>query len=86
VSLSPQLAIVLTIFWQDLSVEGAPGILMNLPYYLQFLHLRSTVVGGKSDAILATKLYIMLRSVEVVALLCVLSILHLAICMESRVV
>jgi hypothetical protein len=45
---------------QDLSVEGAPGILMYLLYYLQFLHWRSTVVGGKSDAILAKKLYIML--------------------------
>ena len=69
---------------QDLSVEGAPGVLMNLPYYLQFLNWRSAAVGGKSDGILATKLYIMLRSVEVVALLRVLSILHLAVCMPTR--
>jgi hypothetical protein len=57
---------------------------MNLPYYLQFLQWHSTVVGGKSNAILATKLYIMLRSMEVVALLRVLSILHLAVCMPTR--
>ena len=57
---------------------------MNLPYYLQFLHWRITALGGKSDAILQTKLYIMLKSSEVVALLRVLSILHIAICMPTR--
>jgi uncharacterized membrane protein len=69
---------------QDLCVEGAPAILMNLPYYLEFLNWRMAAVGGKSDAILATKMWIMLRSSEVIALLRVLSILHIAICLPIR--
>ena len=69
---------------QDLCVEGAPAVLMNLPYYLQYLHWRISATGGKSDNILQTKLYIMLRSAEVVAMLRVLSILHIAICVPTR--
>jgi hypothetical protein len=61
---------------QDLCVEGAPSILMNLPLYLQFLHWRMCVCGTSGDGILATNLYIKFRSIEVVALLRVLSILH----------
>ena len=48
---------------QDICVEGAPAVLMNLPYYLRFLDWRISAFGGKSEAILQTKLYIMLRSV-----------------------
>jgi hypothetical protein len=69
---------------QDICVEGAPAVLMNLPYYLRFLDWRISAFGGKSEAILQTKLYIMLRSVEVVALLRVLSILHISICLPTR--
>jgi hypothetical protein len=71
---------------QDLCVEGAPAvlILMNLPYYLQFLHWRSGTCSTSGDGILATMLYLMLRSVEVVALLRVLSILHISICLSKR--
>eukprot|EP00956_Cyclotella_meneghiniana_P008423 scaffold11328_cov66-Cyclotella_meneghiniana.AAC.8 len=69
---------------QDLSVEGAPSILMNLPLYLQFLRWRSGVCGTSGDGILATNLQIYLRSVEMVALLCVMSILHISICMPIR--
>jgi hypothetical protein len=69
---------------QDLCVEGAPGVLMNLKLYLQFIRWRMCAVGGKGDNILATKLYIMLRSSEVVALLRVLSILHISICLPTR--
>ena len=63
---------------QDLCVEGAPSILMNLPYYLRFTHWRMQATGSKSDAILSTKLFIMLRSSEVIAMLRVLSILHIS--------
>ena len=66
---------------QDLCVEGAPAVLMNLQYYLEFLHWRLTAVGGKSDAILATKLFIMLQSSKVVAQLRVLSILYVSVCL-----
>ena len=69
---------------QDLCVEGAPAVLMNLPYYLQFLKWQMGTCGTKGDGILATKLYIMLTSVEVVALLRVLSILHISICLPTR--
>ena len=43
----------------DLYVEGAPAI-------LQFTHWRVKATGGKSDAILATKLFIMLWSSKVI--------------------
>ncbi len=66
---------------QDLCVEGAPAVLMNLPYYLQFLHWHILAMGGKSKAILQTKLYIILCCTEFIALLRVLSILHIAICL-----
>ena len=69
---------------QDLCVEAAPAVLMNLPYYLQYLHWRIDATGGKCDNILQTKLWIMLRSAEVVAMLRVLSILHIAICLPTR--
>ena len=69
---------------QHLCVEGAPAVLMNLPYYLQFTRWRMKATGNKSDAILATKLFIMLRCSKVVALLCVLSILHIAVCLPTR--
>ena len=69
---------------QDLNVEGAPAVLMNLPYYLQFLRWRISAVGGKSVAILQTKLLIMLRCTEVIALLRVLSILHISMCLPTR--
>ncbi len=45
---------------QDICLEGAPVVLTNLPYYLQYLHWRISAAGGKSDAILQTKLFIML--------------------------
>ena len=68
---------------QDIGVEGAPAVLMNLPYYLEFLHWRMSC-GLKSEAILQRKLYWMLRSVECVSLLHVLSILHIAVCLPTR--
>ena len=69
---------------QDLCVEGAPCVLMNLQYYLEFLSWRLGAIAGKSDAILATKLYIMLRSSEVVAQFRALSILYVSVCLPVR--
>ena len=63
---------------QDIGTKGCIPVLMNLPYYLEFLVLRLSCGG---DRILEKNLYILLRLVEVVALLCVLSILHLTIVM-----
>ena len=60
---------------QDLQGESAPAVLMNLPYYLQFLHWHLSI-GISSNGILQRKLFTLLRSTEVVALLWVLSILH----------
>eukprot|EP00956_Cyclotella_meneghiniana_P040422 scaffold194930_cov35-Cyclotella_meneghiniana.AAC.2 len=37
---------------QDLCVEAAPAVLMNLPYYLQYLHWRIEATGGSFDNIL----------------------------------
>ena len=69
---------------QDLCVEGAPSILMNLPMYLQFLHWRMDACGTSGDGILATNLYLNFKSSEVIAQLRVLSILYIAICMPVR--
>ena len=68
---------------QDLGVESAPAVLMSLPYYLQFLHWRLSI-GISSNGILQQKLFTLLHSTEVVALLWVLSILHIAICLPTR--
>jgi hypothetical protein len=55
---------------------------MNLQYYIEFLDWRLTC--AVNDNLLQTSLYITLRSVEMVALLRVLSILHIAVCMPVR--
>ena len=67
---------------QDIGVEGALAI-MNIPYYLEFLNWRLSC-GGKTESILEKNLFILLQSVEVVAMLRVLSILHIAVCMPLR--
>ena len=66
---------------QDIGVEGAIAVLMNIPYYLEFLIWRFRCGG---DGILEKNLWLVLRSVEFVALLRVLSILHLSVCMPMR--
>ncbi len=66
---------------QDIEIEGAMFI-MNIPYYFEFICWRLSC--GGSDSILMTNLYKVLQSVEIIALLRVLSILHLAICLPHR--
>ena len=67
---------------QDIGVEGAVAVLMNTPYYLEFLIWRMRC--GHTDGILERNLYMLLRSVEMISFLRVLSILHISICMPLR--
>ena len=67
---------------QDLGVEGTSAVLWNIKYYVPYLHWRLTC--GAGDNILRQNLFILLRSVEVIALLRVLSILYYAICLPVR--
>ena len=64
---------------QDISVEGVIAIIMNVPYYLEFLIWRMRC--GNRYGILERNLFMLLRSVKTIAFLCVLSILHIAVCM-----
>jgi hypothetical protein len=57
---------------------------MNTPYYLEFLNWWLSIGGRDNVGILATKLFAMLRSAEVIALLRVLSIPHITICLPTR--
>ena len=66
---------------QDIGVEGACAVLMNIPQYLDFLVWR---MGAGGDGILEKNLYTILRSVEMVLLLRVLSIFHILICLPLR--
>ena len=67
---------------QDIGVEGAVPVRMNLKYYIEFLVWRLTC--AVNDNLLQTSLFITLCSVEMVALLRALSILHIAVCMPVR--
>jgi hypothetical protein len=67
---------------QDIGVEGAVPVLMKIKCYIEFLDWRLTC--AVKDNLLQTSLYISLCSVEMVALLQFLSILHIAVCMPVR--
>ena len=67
---------------QDLGVEGAVAVLMNTPFYLEFLVWRQRC--GNHDGILERNLYMILRSVEMQSYLRVNSILHISMCMPLR--
>ena len=60
-------------------MEGATSVLMNVPYYLEFLIWRMRC--GHGDGILEHNLFMSLRSVEMIAFLFILSILNIAVCM-----
>ena len=68
---------------QDLGVEGVSAVLMNLPLYLVFLNWWLSI-GIGSDCILQRKFLDVLRSTEMVPVLCVLSILHIPVCLSTR--
>ena len=67
---------------QDIGVEGAIAVFMNVPHYLEFLVWRMRC--GHGDGILERNLYFMLRSVEMISFLRVLAILHISVCMPLR--
>ena len=62
---------------QDISVEGVFYVLMNILHYLELLIWRMSCGGY---GILEKEMYIILRSVEMVSLLRVFSILHISLC------
>ena len=64
---------------QYIGVEGAIAIIMNVPYYLEILIWRMRCVYG--DVILERNLFTLLRYVEMIYLLPVLSIIYIAVCM-----
>jgi hypothetical protein len=67
---------------QDVRSEGAMAAFMNIPFFVEFLDWR--LFCGTGDCILMKNLFINLQSVEMIALFCVLSILHIAICIPTR--
>ncbi len=66
---------------QDLATEGAAAVYWNRRYYVEFL---DECLHGCNDNILQENLFIVLTSVEMVALCRTMSILHFKICMPLR--
>ena len=66
---------------QDFTTDGAGAVFMNRTYYVQFLDQALT---AKCDNILQKNLFIILTSVEMIALSRVYSIFHVAICLPLR--
>ena len=67
---------------QDGATESAGPILGNIPKYLEFIAWRYACGGG--EGILEQNLFIIYRSVEYIALLRVLAILHMTIMLPLR--
>ena len=70
---------------QDLCTEGCLPIVMNYPYYLEFLDwmLKKTGTNNKAS-ILNRNLFVVLGSVEMIDLTRLLSIIHISVCMPFR--
>ena len=70
---------------KELCTEGCLLIIMNYSYYLEFLDwmLKKT---GKNDkeSLLQRNLFVVIGSVEMIALACLLSIIHKSMCMPFR--
>ena len=66
---------------QDLATEGAAAVYWNRMYYVEFL---DECLRGSNDNILQENLFIVLTSVEMVALSRVMAILHFKVCMPLR--
>ena len=65
----------------DLIVEGSGAVYWNRQYWVEFLDDRLRIPG---DNILQENLFVVLSSLEIVALSRVYSIVHLAICLPVR--
>ena len=58
---------------------------MNYPYYLEFLYWMLKKTGNNDKAsLLQRNLFVVLGSVEMIALACMLSIIHISVCMPFR--
>ncbi len=68
---------------QDAVTEGSLPLYMNRHFYLEFLHLRLCAGSGEGN-ILQTNLFLVLSCIEMVAVLRVLSIVHVSIVMPMR--
>ena len=67
---------------QDLCTEGCLPIIMNYPYYLEFLYWMLKKTGNNDKAsLLQRNLFVVLGSVEMIALDRLLSIIHIYVCM-----
>ena len=70
---------------QDLCAEGSLSIVMNYPYYLEFLDEQlKKREKGKMASILSQNLFVVLKSSEMLALARLMSIFHLSVCMPHR--
>ena len=71
---------------QDIYSEGSMAILMNYPYYVEFLDtmLRRPLKKNQQPSILQQNLFVALTSSEMIALVRLLSILHISVCMPTR--
>ena len=67
---------------QDGDTKGAGPVLMNLPFYLQFVAWRYGCGGG--DGILEKSLFVRLRCVEMVGCLRVLTVIHMCVVIPLR--
>lgn len=62
---------------QDITIEARMVVLMDLSYYLEFMRLKlSSVTKAR---IFLKNLFIVLQSVEMISMLCLISIVHVAI-------
>jgi hypothetical protein len=68
---------------QDLCTEGSMAIYINCPFYVEFLDNMLCKQVGVTDKpiILQPNLFVALRSREMIALSCLLSILNFSVCM-----
>ena len=62
---------------QDISVESAIAVLMNVPYYLEILIWRMRC--GHGDGILERNVFMLLLSIEMISFFRILSILHISV-------
>eukprot|EP00957_Ditylum_brightwellii_P193288 14717125-Ditylum_brightwellii.AAC.1 len=69
---------------QDLAVEGAESVYWNRKYYVQFLHRFLHALDDSKKSTLKENLFIVLTSIEMIALCCVMAILHFSICVPMR--
>ena len=64
---------------QDIGVEGSISVLINVPYYMEFIIC--SMRCGHGDGIIERNLFMLLWSIKMIYFLRVLSILHIAVCM-----